>query len=330
MPALWMHLEYGERLAADFQERLPLLRGLPTLRKLYHVGCQGPDVLLFHGFLSRSNSSQAVRLGNLMHSRSCGSVLVDVFAHSLTLPEPDRSDALLYFLGFLTHHLLDRNLHPYINWSAGYKGLDHQRFEIALDAAFLWKLKQLDVSRHPSWKEIDLEAGLPLHIRRVLHETCLAHYPEMDNLPFTSWQAAYRDMRFAFRLLNDPKGWKKRLTPKPIRGLFYPPAPSVSIPSAPDYLNERHARWRHSAVLSEVRTESVWELWEQALADGGRVLGDLAEWLNEEIPDAAARRREQFRQTLGDRSYDTGKECVSNLVNRYAEPIWSRRQPVKA
>lgn len=328
MPALWMHLEYGQRLAAEFRDRLPFLSELPAKRNLYHVGCQGPDVLLFHGFLSLRGPSPAVQLGNLLHSRSCGPVLVDVFARSLTHPMPGRSDALLYFLGFLTHHLLDRNLHPYINWNAGYKRLDHQRFEIALDAVFLQRIKQVDVSRLPGWKEIDLRAGLPLPIRRILHETSMVHYPEMDGFPLASWQAAYRDMRLAFRLLFDPKGWKKSLAVGPVRGLFYPSVPSLTGTGTgfPDYLNERQAEWRHSALLSEVRTESVWELWEQALADGRRVLETLADWLNEENPEAFTRKREQFRQTLGDRSYDTGKECVSNLVNLYAEPIWSRRQ----
>ncbi|WP_178025249.1 zinc dependent phospholipase C family protein [uncultured Paenibacillus sp.] len=326
MPALWMHLEYGQRLAAEFRDRLPFLSELSANRNLYHVGCQGPDVLLFRGFWSWRGPSRTVRLGNLMHSRSCGPVLVDVFATSLMLPEPDRSAALLYFLGFLTHHLLDRNLHPYINWNAGYKGLDHQRFEIALDAVFLRRLKQMDVSHLPGWKEIDLSAGLPLPVRRILHDTSMLHYPEMSGLSLDSWQAAYHDMRLAFRLLFDPRGWKKSLAAGPLRGLFYPSVPSLSASGLPDYLNERHAEWRHSAVLSEIRTDSVWELWEQALEDGTNVLEVLAEWINEEIPEASARKREQFRQTLGDRSYDTGKECVSNLVNRYAEPIWNRRQ----
>jgi hypothetical protein len=326
MPALWMHLEYGQRLAAEFRDRLSFLSEFPAKRNLYHAGCQGPDVLLFHRFWSWRVPSRAVRLGNLMHSRNCGPVLVDVFSQSLMLPEPDRSEALLYFLGFLTHHLLDRNLHPYINWNAGYKGMDHQRFELALDAAFLRKLKHEDVSRLPGWKEIDLNAGLPLRIRRILRDTSMLHYPELAGLSLDGWQAAYLDMRFAFRLMFDPKGWKKSLAAGSLRGLFYPSIPSLSTPDLPDYLNERHAEWRHSAVLSEVRTESVWELWEQALQDAGKVLDALAEWLNEEIPEASARKREQFRQTLGDRSYDTGKECVRNLVNRFAEPIWNRRE----
>lgn len=88
MPALWMHLEYGQRLAAEFRDRLSFLSEFPAKRNLYHAGCLGPDVLLFHRFWSWRVPSRAVRLGNLMHSRNCGPVLVDVFSQSLMLPSP--------------------------------------------------------------------------------------------------------------------------------------------------------------------------------------------------------------------------------------------------
>ncbi|MGG6311680.1 zinc dependent phospholipase C family protein [Paenibacillus macerans] len=326
MPAIWMHLEYGQRLAAEFQDRFPILNELHTNRNLYHVGCQGPDFLLFHGFLSWRKPSGAVKLGNLMHSRSCGPVLIDLWRRSLTLPESVRAQAQLFFLGFLTHHLLDRNLHPYINWKAGYKRLDHQRFEIALDAVFMRRLKQVDVSRAAGWKEIDLGPGLPRPIRQILHDTVLAHYPEAVRLPFASWQEAYRDMRLAHRLLHDPSGWKKTLVAGPVRRLFYPSVPASRGMDMPDYLNEQRTEWRHSALYSEVRKDSVWELWEQALEDARRVLGALADWLNDKAPETSAPKLESFRQLLGDRSYDTGKDCGSNLVNLYAEPIWGRQR----
>ncbi|MNY33565.1 hypothetical protein D3C86_1678480 [compost metagenome] len=127
-------------------------------------------------------------------------------------------------------------------------------------------------------------------------------------------------MLLAHKCLYDPRGWKKSLLRGKARRLF-----SQQLSPAEeklDYLNEKHGEWRHSALYSEVRTESVWELWEEALAEGRTVLRALGSWLNSSAPADAARALEKFNEVLGDRSYDTGKDCSSKLKNLYAEPIW--------
>ncbi|WP_018751285.1 zinc dependent phospholipase C family protein [Paenibacillus sanguinis] len=328
MPALWMHIEYGQQLAAEFRELLPFLSDLHLQRELYQLGCQGPDFLLFHGFLSWRKSSSMTLLGNLMHSQSCGPTLIEFWKRSLRYSEPERTLAQLYFLGFLTHHLLDRNFHPYINWKAGYERLNHQRFEIALDAYFLYRYKRVDVSREQGWKQIKLANGIPRPILQILQDTTLSLYPEVSRLSFQGWQQSYKDMVLAHRLLYDPSGWKRSLVPQALGQLLYPAASLLSTQNIPDYLNEQRKEWRHSALYSEVRRESVWELWEQALEDGRQVLHALAEWLHssQEDPATLAVKLEDFQQVLGNRSYDTGKECSSHLVNLYAEPIWSRQR----
>lgn len=328
MPALWMHIEYGRQLATEFRDRLPFLNQLHLHENLYQLGCQGPDFLLFHGFLSWRKPSGMTHLGNLMHSQSCGPTLIDLWQRSLHLSEPEQTPAFMYFLGFLTHHLLDRNLHPYINWKAGYQRLDHQRFEIALDAHFLYRAKQVDISHEQGWKRIELTQGLPRSIRQILHDTSLSLYPEIAGLSFHGWQQAYKDMVLSHRLLYDPSGWKKSLVPPVLGQLLYPSTSLLSNQDIPDYLNEQRQEWRHSAIYSETRRESVWELWEQALEDGRQVLHALAQWLHhsQEDPATLAVKLEDFQQVLGNRSYDTGKECGSDLINVYAEPIWNQQR----
>lgn len=143
----------------------------------------------------------------------------------------------------------------------------------------------------------------------------------MSRLPEEIWQTSYRDMVLAQRCLYDPKGWKKAITWGRTRLLFS--RKLTAREEQLDYLNERHSEWRHPALYSEVRTESVWELWEAALAEGRTVLGALADWLECKEPAAVRRKQEQFAQVLGNRSYDTGKDCSMNLQNQYAEPIWT-------
>lgn len=322
MPNIWMHIEYGQQLASEFRGRFPFLDHLEQQKRLYNLGCQGPDFLLYHSFLPWSRDTGALRLGDLMHTQSCGPVLTGFWAAAQALEGAEAVQTQLYFLGFLTHHLLDRNLHPYINWKAGYKFRDHQRFEIDLDTLFMSRLRGINTWQNSAWTQIDTGARLPVPIHHILHATASEYYPEaVGRLPAEIWQSAYRDMVLAHRCLYDPKGWKKALTWGRTRRLFS--RKLTAHEERLDYLNEQHSEWRHSALYSEVRTESVWELWEQALEEGRTVLGALADWL--ECTDAmeAGRRLEYFKSVLGDRSYDTGKECSMNLQNQYAEPIWT-------
>ncbi|MHA6529695.1 zinc dependent phospholipase C family protein [Paenibacillus sp. BAC0078] len=320
MPNIWMHLEYGQQLAEEFREEFSFLADMRDRPELYQLGCQGPDFLLYHSFLPWKKDTPALRLGDLMHTENCGPVLIEFWQRTLSLPPAEMKEAQQYFLGFLTHHLLDRNLHPYINWKAGYKHRDHQRFEIVLDTLFMKRLKQLDTWRNASWKKINVGSQMPFSIHTILHETAAAWYPEAKRLPMEIWQEAYLDMLLAHKCLFDPKGWKKALLWGKARRLFSAqPSPAEE---RLDYLNEKHGEWRHSALYSEVRTESVWDLWEEALSEGRAVLRALSAWVNSTVPAEAARTQEHFKHVLGDRSYDTGKECSSKLKNLYAEPIW--------
>ncbi|MBY9081968.1 zinc dependent phospholipase C family protein [Paenibacillus sp. HN-1] len=320
MPNLWMHIEYGRQLERDLQGSRLFPASLQRWRQLYQLGCQGPDLLYYYGFLPWKKDIQAGLLGDLFHGSDCGPVLMEFWDRVLELPDAQREQASAYFAGFVTHHLLDRNLHPYINWKAGYKYRDHQRFEILLDTVFLAWLNGGRTWELAGWKQIDAGPELPASIVSILHDTATSHYTEAAAFPQSGWQEAYRDVVLAQRLLFDPHGWKKKIVRGTNAGLFYrKPNPAET---KLDVLNERKAPWRHSALYSEVRTESVPELWELALAEGRAVLGALSGWLSAHNPAEANNRREHFRSLLGNRSYDTGKDCASNLINQYAEPIW--------
>ncbi len=320
MPGIWMHLEYGRLLAGEFKDRFSCRDGSGGEGKLYQLGCQGPDFLLYHSFWPWNKDTRAIRLGDQMHAAHCGPVLLEFWERTFRLNGQEQREAQQYFLGFLTHHLLDRNLHPYINWKAGYRDRDHQRFEFVLDTVFMHKLRHFETWREPAWSRISVGRNLPRSVRHILHETVSAWYPETGRLPENLWDEAYLDMVLAQKWLFDPRGWKKRLVPQSWRHLFY--HPPTAGEERLDYLNETHTQWRHSALYSEVRTESVTDLWEQALEEGRMVLQALAGWLGGTTLAETSTGREQFIQLLGDRSYDTGKECSSNLSNQYAEPIW--------
>nr|WP_245339151.1 zinc dependent phospholipase C family protein [Paenibacillus shirakamiensis] len=314
-----MHIEYGRQLAEEFKYDLPFGGSALEFKRLYQLGCQGPDFLLYHRFMVKQGGCM-VELGNLMHNEHCGPFLLSCFQQTLTLPPWQKDAALVYFLGFLTHHLLDRTLHPYVNWKAGYRGYNHQRFEIAMDTLVMHKLCNLHTWQVPVWKEVDAGSELPPFIVSILNHSAKTWYSAAAPSTPTSWQVAYRDMLLAHKILFDPAGWKNRLSLGYASSFFSKAISAEELQL--DYLNEQHKPWRHSAAYTEVSTDSVWDLWDQAIMEGRLVLHALTEWLAADEENAEYKQF-IFTHILGNRSYDTGKDCKDQLRNLYAEPIWS-------
>ena len=129
MPNVWTHLIFGQELMNQLGHASMLSD--KQLRHVFSLGCQGPDFLFYHNFLPWKKDKKLNQLGSLMHTKACGPFLQDLLSHiqGRGLYNP----AVVYALGFLTHHILDRNMHPYVFYKSGFKKWDHQRFEIIMD-----------------------------------------------------------------------------------------------------------------------------------------------------------------------------------------------------
>lgn len=318
MPNIWTHILFGEQLTDLFSDRLSIIE---THRKLFQLGCQGPDFLYYHRFLPWQQGREMNELGGRMHREHCGAVMLDFMTQlqSLNARQPF-VQACAYFIGFLTHHILDRNFHPFIHYKAGYRKWDHQRFEVILDTVMMKRKKNIETWKTPVWKQIDAGRELPAAVTTILRQTAKRWY-EAD-MPEETWQQAYRDMVRAQKLFYDPVGWKRMCTFNQIEPLVY-----KRKPLAIDCLNEQEQPWGHPAVKEETYRHSVWDLWELALTDGKTVLSALLDWLqpwqDQKVdPTGKAAARQTFIDALGNLSYDTGKDCESGLEVRYSQPVW--------
>lgn len=313
MPNIWTHALFGQQLLAEFKEEAPPIK---DYEGLFQLGCQGPDFLLYHNFLPWKTGKQMSELGGSMHRKNCGPVLLDFFTKSKQLEDSQiKEEALAYFIGFLTHHIMDRNFHPYVHCKAGYRKWDHQRFEVIMDTIFVEKMKGWQTWNTPAWKQIDAGEQLPQAVASILRDTVATWYPEAEDVTEADWQQAYRDMLNAQKLFHDPWGWKRVVTFGQIEPLMY-----KKHNKPLDYLNENHAEWQHPAVEDETHTYSAWDLWDHSMEDGRAVLAPLLQWLNDS--DDRTESFEQFKAVLGNRSYDHGKDCDSGLEVRYSQPIW--------
>jgi len=312
MPNLWTHNIFGDEIAraagcAGWLET-------PGLRRLYHIGCQGPDFLFYHNFLPWKGRSPMNELGTRMHNEACGPVLLHMADAVRRAAASAEHPLAVYAAGFLTHHVLDRNAHPYIFTKSGSRKWDHQRFEVILDTLWVRRFLGLDTWRTPAWREIDAGPRLPEDVVAMLHGAACAHYPDLARqVGPEDWQRAYRDMIRAQKLFHDPSGIKRLLTFGKIEPLVY----KRRIPDR-DWLNEARAPWRHPAVENETSTASFHDLWEDAMADGIRVMDAALRYWREGGEQARA----ALAEAVGNRSYEHGRPLEEGLSIRFEDPIW--------
>src|SRR4051794_2943005 len=112
MPNIWTHLIYGKQLLIQINKQE--LISSQNLLNLFNLGCQGPDFLFYHHFLPWKKLKYMNELGGLMHQEQCGPVLMEMMLHVREQGKSIIDPEAVYVLGFLTHHVLDRNMHPFI------------------------------------------------------------------------------------------------------------------------------------------------------------------------------------------------------------------------
>ena len=312
MPNIWTHFIYGQELMRKLGHDAMLQDS--QLRRVFNLGCQGPDFLFYYHFLPWKRDKKMVPLGSAMHQQHCGPFLIDLIGQvrGRGLYNP----AVVYVLGFLSHHLLDRQMHPYVFYQSGFKKWNHQRFEIILDTRIAKKKLRVETWRTPVWKEIYVGPALPKGVVEALSQAAASHYPELvKDVSTEDWEEAYRDMIRAQKLFHDPSGVKRILTLGQIEPLVY----KKKLPPL-DYLNEARTVWNCPTSKEETYTHSVWDLWEIAMDDGAAVMSEAIQAL-QDIGAKEAFPGHRLAERLGNLSYETGKPCDSGLEIVHVNPM---------
>lgn len=315
MPNIWAHFIFGEEVLAA--------RGIQSIvnakeaRHLFRMGCQGPDFLFYHNFLPWRTGKAMNHLGSAMHTEHCGDVLMDLIEGVSTRDLADPS--VLYVLGFMLHHVLDRNVHPYVFYRSGFKKWDHQRFEVWMDTLIVAKKLQRKTWQSPVWREIDTGGTFPPLVVDLFEQVTKRYYPDLaGQIRREDWNHAHRDMIAAQRFFHDPSGLKRGITFGYINPLVY------KRPRKPlDVLNESRTLWRDPTGADASYTTSVWDQWAAALDDAALVVdAALAYWAAAQRgADSAAHAKERLAQVVGNRSYEHGKPCDAGLHIVVADSI---------
>ncbi len=302
LPNIWTHMIYGEQVAKKAGISFDA-----SYQNVFRFGCQGPDPFFYYNFWPWKKEKAPVRIGGMIHKQNCGTFLLKMLQYA-----KESQDKLLqaYVLGFVAHHLLDRNAHPYIIYKSGEEGNKHQLLENIIDTLILKKYHGLDTWKKPVYKEIEIGKLLPHSIRKMLTSLIKEiHQVEDENLEQII-SKSYQDMILALKVLFDPTGIKHKLLRKQIEPFSY----SKHIPDK-DYLNLQKTEWYHPADLNEKSNESFYEIFDRALNEGLPLFKEINQYFHGQDNLAS------IEKLLSNISYETGKDCSFELEHRYFDPI---------
>jgi hypothetical protein len=281
------------------------------------LGCQGPDFLFYHNFWPWQRDKKMNQLGSAMHSKECGPMLVEM-VHTMQGRAMD-DPAVVYVIGCLMHHVLDRNMHPYVFYRSGFKKWDHQHFEVAMDTLIVKHKLRLETWKTPVWKQVYIGDQLPEGILPMLNRATQHLYPELTaRVQESDWNNAYQDMIQAQKIFHDPSGIKRFLTFNQIEPMVFKRKLTHH-----DYLNEARKDWRHPVLEDQVFSTSVWDMWVPALADGLTVMRAALAFLTENEENYTQQKEKDdqaLRAAIGNLSYETGLSCEDRLEIQYSDP----------
>ncbi|MDC3413553.1 zinc dependent phospholipase C family protein [Aquibacillus sp. 3ASR75-11] len=301
MPNVWTHILFCE----DMLEVIDTPPQHAQQEPFLNIGAQGPDPFFYYNFWPWKQGKLAHEIGSALHTYRCGDFLMDLIRGAKDADVSTKA----YVFGFVTHHVLDRNAHPFIHYHAGYEKNKHQKLEIIIDTVILERFRKLKTWKAPVYKEIDAGSFLHQGITDLLHHVIKKHYPfQLDN---TYIQKAYRDMKLALKVLYDPYGWKNTFFAPVISSFSH-----QSIKDDVDYLNESHHTWYHPAT-NEPSNKSFLDIYECARAEGQVIMSELLYYWHK----PSTQSEEKLRKLIQNISYDTGKPVELELKLQYCEPI---------
>lgn len=303
MPNSWTHILFCEQIV----DALEVPSSILSHQKFMKLGAQGPDPFFYYNFWPWVKEESVHEVGAALHTRHCGAFLIDL----ITAAKHGDDNVRAYVFGFVTHHILDRNTHPYIHYRAGYEGSKHQKLETRIDTVMMEKYRNLQTWKVPVHKEIDVGKTLPKEISEILYSNIQKYYPTIADQKSGYIEKAYQDMRFALKLLYDPYGWKNKLLSSFISSYSHQP-----IRDHTDYLNEQKTTWYHPAT-KEASDKSFIELYNEGLQEGIEILMEIIHFWHQQ----EERMSSNLIEKIADISYDTGLPLALQLENKYSDPI---------
>lgn len=134
MADFWTHYYCGKNLIKNNSN-------LVKNHKIFYLGCQGPDIFFYKNYAVHTTPKN---LGELIHKEQTKDVFYKALVH---LKEHYSETLLSYIVGWISHYVLDKNIHPYIDSKTDWS---HKRLEANIDTYIIDKYLNKPIFRMDS------------------------------------------------------------------------------------------------------------------------------------------------------------------------------------
>lgn len=276
------------------------------------LGAQGPDIF-YH---NQRTMPSGLLIGSLLHRRGYGSVSAAMLEYLLLEESSWDSPEAIYLYGFISHGIMDRIMHPFINYFSGWVNDDdttrsyrdcHPFFERIIDSALavavplqpgseeqMWRIRG-NIPRHhrgSSFSRI-FDRGDSMHtgIHRMLQHGLGTAFSRLrtDEKLERRLENAYMDSRGFYRFCESvqesppepyKQGWENPQASRRWKALSHPDR----LPDGPDYANLERSTWYDPCNGEQPRNEGIGELYTQSVREARRVLGPIVNILKGDDP----------------------------------------------
>ncbi len=339
MPSHVAHLVFAEQVRDSLPGHLqPQLTA--DSYNFFVLGAQGPD-LFYH---NRRRKPSGLEYGARLHRYGYGTAAGAMLRYLLE-PRPRDVNLEAYLFGFITHVFLDRAVHPYINYFAGWfdpkreetlrwRGA-HAYFERLVDVVILRRYRNCGFEAYDFFSRADAGEEAPRQLVELLAHGLKQAIPRAskDEHLHTRIEHAYLDARGFYQYTNrtleqflaEELRHSTNMTPAELRrsALLHPAHPPTEI----DPANESRRPWLHPCSSEPWYTFTLWELMEKAEENALPAATLMASALAER---EAAPSRPQHSATgagtalselIGDMNLSDGRPGTRPCPKRYSAPL---------
>ncbi|ERJ12426.1 zinc dependent phospholipase C family protein [Haloplasma contractile] len=314
MPDIVTHATFAKDVCEKLEDK-KLSELIKNHEDLFYLGAQGPDVFFYNDFQPTRKQKRGPKVGSMMHVNKVRDFFIEAFNY-IKFNYDER--LYVYMLGFVCHHALDRNAHPYIFHVTGeYDKTDHKtrefrgnhlRLERAIDSIFIKeRWNENKPSRFKVYHEILKYKSMPDVFIPFFNKTLEKVYDVKDfGEVFID---ATKDFKSYFKVIYDRHGIKKMLASivdlifnrkgaLVFRTMFY----YKNVRNKVDYLNLENRKWSHPVYPEETHNTSFLDMYSKGTEEATSQFNIINQYIKDE------KSKEELSISIPDVSYSTGKD----------------------
>lgn len=266
MPSAMTHAYFAE----DVYRKLPPRVKQKIERDTMRVFAQGPDVFYAHFF------SKKTRLfGREMHVHKTKRFFENYIEYMKRYRLEKKRETISACYGFLLHYILDMRTHPLIFYKTGSASQDknsHREMELLLDLYYMEKKEKKTPASIRQDRYLFQTCSFSASLEHLLDDVLMKTY-QRENMGKV-YMRSLRKMRFVHRFFSyDPHGVKLKLyrigdrlrTNRGKKWQYISYANDLRSKAA--YFNCEHNNWCYPVDATIRKTESFFELYEEAIEE---------------------------------------------------------------